>query len=180
MALLAWPGMMLLHECGHMLAAWLTGGTVAGLVWHPLVFSRTDVSPNPSPLMVVWAGPMVGVLIPLVMERLAAVMKLGVLYLVRLFCGFCLIANGAYIGLGWFDRAGDAGDMVRLGSPVWVLMLFGGVTCATGMWFWHLASFRLGFGKEPVPAIPKVHVRWVLVVGLLLNAIGFVVGNRGV
>src|SRR5208337_624939 len=58
---LCWMAMMAVHELGHVVAAVATGGKVEKVVLHPLMISRTDVSPNPSPLIVVWAGPIVGV-----------------------------------------------------------------------------------------------------------------------
>src|SRR4051812_8876543 len=64
---LCWLAMMATHELGHVLAAWLTGGTATKVVLHPLAISRTDVWPNPEPLVVVWSGPLVGVLLPLLL-----------------------------------------------------------------------------------------------------------------
>ncbi len=59
---LSWFGMMAVHESGHVLAAWATGGTVAKVVLHPLTISRTDLADNPQPLPVVWGGPGFGVM----------------------------------------------------------------------------------------------------------------------
>ena len=59
-----WLGMMLVHECGHMLAAMLSGGTVTRVVFHLLAFSRTDIDPNPHPLVVAWCGPLLGAFLP--------------------------------------------------------------------------------------------------------------------
>ena len=58
--LLSWLWMMAVHEFGHVLHAWLSGGTVAKGVLHPLTISRTDVAPDPQPLFVVWGGPIWG------------------------------------------------------------------------------------------------------------------------
>jgi hypothetical protein len=43
--LVCWLAMMTVHEFGHVLAAWGTGGTVTRVVLHPFAISRTDVSP---------------------------------------------------------------------------------------------------------------------------------------
>jgi hypothetical protein len=61
----SWLGMQAVHELGHVAGAWLTGGRVEKVVLHPLTISRTDLAHNPAPLLVVWAGPTVGVLLPL-------------------------------------------------------------------------------------------------------------------
>ena len=188
MALLAWPVMMLIHELGHVLGAWFTGGTVVRLVWHPLVFSRTDVDPNPQPMIVVWCGPTVGCMLPILIERIVAWLRPSASYLLELLAGFCLLANGAYIGLGGFEAIGDAGDMLRLGSPQWVLITFGLVASAIGLFYWHLASRRLGFGNkisksdhvnDPSAEIPAGHIILVLVLAMALNLIALIIGNPG-
>ena len=48
----SWFLMQAVHELGHVLAAWLTGGAVQRVVLSPLEISRTDVMPNPRPLVV--------------------------------------------------------------------------------------------------------------------------------
>src|SRR4051794_14452795 len=95
---LSWLGMMAVHELGHVLGAWLTGGAVSKVVLHPLTISRTELSHNPHPLLVTWAGPVLGVLLPLLALGVAAAVRMPGVYLLRFFAGFCLIANGAYIG----------------------------------------------------------------------------------
>jgi hypothetical protein len=145
--LLSWLGMMAVHEFGHVVGAWLTGGTVTRVVLHPLAISRTDVSPNPHPRIVVWMGPLLGCLLPLAAFGLAQAVRLPGAYLLRFFAGFCLIANGAYIGVGSFDRVGDAGDMLRHGSPTWQLWLFGAVAVPGGLLLWHRLGPHFGLGK---------------------------------
>lgn len=56
---------MVVHELGHVLAAWLTGGTVSSIVLHPLRISWTGLSDNPHPQVVAWGGSGLGVGIPL-------------------------------------------------------------------------------------------------------------------
>lgn len=143
---LSWLGMMAVHECGHVLGACLTGGAVSRVVLHPLTISRTDLSANPHPLLVAWAGPAVGVLVPLVVLGVASLARWPGTYLVRFFAGFCLVANGAYIGAGSFGGIGDAGDMLRQGSPAWPLWAFGVLTAPTGLGLWRNLGPHFGFG----------------------------------
>jgi hypothetical protein len=171
----SWLGMMLVHESGHALAAWLTGGQVVRIVWHPLVFSETVVDPNPHPLAVVWGGPIVGVILPLVLAGLASWRRWTFHYLCMFFAGFCLISNGLYLGLGWIDRVGDAGDLLHWQTSVGLLVGFGLLSVPLGLWMWHRASPALGFGPSPQPivsthliAITGVAVV-LLVAGLLLD-----------
>ncbi len=110
-----WLAFMLLHELGHIAAAVVSGGSVRQVVLYPLTFSRTDVEPNPHPLLVVWAGPIVGTLLPLLIWWGFRRFQVPGDYLARFLAGFCLVANGAYIAIGSFDQVGDAGDMLKHG-----------------------------------------------------------------
>ncbi len=149
--LLAWLWMQIVHELGHCLGAWATGGTVSRVVLHPLAISRTDVAPNPRPLVVVWAGPLIGVLLPLVAGGLAEAVHSRLAWLLRFFAGFCLLANGLYIGVGSFGGVGDAGDMLRQGSPPWTLWLFGFVAAPAGLALWNGLGANFGMGRHAPP-----------------------------
>jgi len=141
---LSWLGMLAVHELGHVVGAMATQGTVQRVVLHPLAISRTDVSPNPSPLIVVWLGPLIGCGLPaliclLIPKRFISVRQ-GLLF----FAGFCLVTNGAYILFGSFDGVGDCGVMLQHGSPFWTLIAFGIVAIPSGTLIWH----RLGSVRE--------------------------------
>lgn len=142
---LSWLGMMASHELGHALGAWLTGGTVQRVVVPALGFSRTDVQPNPSPGIVVWAGPTLGVLLPVALWFCATQWPRQPLEKpLRFFAGFCLVANGAYLALGTFDRVGDVGVMLEHGTPTWALWCFGIITAPLGFTLWHGLGPRFG------------------------------------
>jgi hypothetical protein len=138
----AWYAMQVVHEGGHVLAAWLTGGTVERIELHLLSISRTDVAPNPQPLIVAWGGPMFGVLAPLTVLGAIKRPRRGFGKFLHFFAGFCLIANGAYIGAGSFNAVGDAGDLLRYGAPRWTLMAFGATALVAGLWIWHRVNWR--------------------------------------
>jgi hypothetical protein len=143
----SWLAMQAVHETGHVLGAWMTGGQVARVVLHPLAISRTDLAHNPHPLLVVWAGPVLGVLLPLAIWGVALGLRMPGAFLLRFLAGFCLVANGIYIGLGSFDRVGDCGEMLRHGAAIWQLWLFGAITVPTGIWFWHRQGPHFGLGS---------------------------------
>lgn len=145
--LLSWLLVQVVHEMGHVLGAWLTGGIATHVELHPLAISRTDVDPNPQPLVVAWSGPLFGVLAPLVIWGLAMAARWQYAFVLRFFGGFCLLANGLYLGIGSFGRIGDAGDIVNHGSPVWTLWLFGLATAPAGLALWNGLGPRFGFGK---------------------------------
>ncbi len=137
---LSWFAMMAVHELGHVIGAFVTGGSIRRVVLYPLTKSRTDVSPNQHPAVVVWLGPIVGCLLPLAAAAVLPLQRVALCNIAHFFAGFCLIANGAYISIGAFGRVGDCGEMLQAGTPLWVLLAFGIVTVSLGMFIWH----RLG------------------------------------
>ncbi len=145
----SWYLMQAVHELGHVLAALVTGGTVQQIVMNPLEFSRTDIDPNPSPGLVVWAGPIIGCLLPLViwlcMTRSPTVVRKSL----QFFAGFCLIANGGYIGMGAAAGIGDCGEMLRTGTPSWAMHGFGLVAVAAGLYLWHRLGSVQEFWRHP-------------------------------
>ena len=146
--LLAWLGMLATHEFGHVLGAWATGGHVKKVVLHPLTISRTDVSPNPAPLTVVWGGPLVGCVLPMVVFLFCRHFQFRGTYWFQFFAGICLIANGAYIGIGSFEGIGDAGVMLNNGSSMWHLWAFGLVALTTGLKVCNGLGLKFGFGAS--------------------------------
>jgi len=140
----SWLGMMATHELGHVLHAMASGGKVTGVSLPLLGFSQTFVRPNPREHFVVWGGPLWGAALPAlacVLVRLSRRARRAPA-LARFFAGFCLIANGVYIGVGWVRGAGDTGDLLRLGTPVWAMVAFGVVCSTGGLAMWHtLGSF---------------------------------------
>jgi len=145
---LAWLWMPVVHECGHALFGWLTGGEVRQVILHPLTISRTDLDLNPHPLIVCWAGPVFGSIAPVMVWLISHAVKWPGEYWLRFFAGFCLIANGAYLAVGSFEGIGDAGDLLRHGSPVWMLWLFGACTITAGLRLWHGLGPKFGIGPS--------------------------------
>jgi hypothetical protein len=130
--------MQVVHELGHVFLAWATKGEVTKVALHPLIISRTDLAENPRPLTVVWGGPILGCLLPLIAFASALLCRIPGVYLFRFFAGFCLVANGVYIGTGWLLANGaDPGVMIENGSPKWLLVAFGLLTFPAGLYLWH-------------------------------------------
>jgi hypothetical protein len=174
--LASWLGMQAIHEFGHVLGAWATGGRLSRVVLHPLTISRTDLSHNPSPLVVVWAGPIIGVIVPLLVWAGAAAVRLSAAFVLRFFAGFCLLANGLYIGMGSFGAVGDCGEMLRQGSKLWELWLFGAVTAPVGLWLWHRQGTNFGLGPAN-GAVNRSVAYGALLTCMALVVLGLVVGK---
>jgi hypothetical protein len=136
----AWLGMMVTHELGHVLHAKLSGGGVERVHVPLLGFSQTFVEPNPRPHFVAWGGPIWACVIPIVLYTIFHLARSPGRGVFGFFAGVCLIANGAYIGIGWTQMAGDAGDLVDYGTPVWVMIAFGLITTSCGLFIWHLLT----------------------------------------
>ena len=144
----SWLLMMIAHEAGHVLHAVISGGRVERVVLHPLVISRTDVSLNPHPQLVAWGGAVWGCALPAAAWVAARCAAPRIEPLLRFFAGFCLIANGAYLGAGVLAPVGDAADLLRLGTPRWGLALYGISGLASGLWTWHGLGRRFGLQRN--------------------------------
>ena len=118
------------------------------MVLHPLVISRTDASHDRHPLLVVWGGPILGSLLPLVVLGITRLVRSGFFYLFQFFAGFCLVANGAYVGVGSFGGVGDAGELIRYGAPRWTLIVFGLVCVPLGLSLWNGLGTHYGMGRS--------------------------------
>ena len=152
---LSWLMMMVVHESGHVFVAWLTGGKVAHVLLLPLSLSRTDLIHNPCPVLVAWGGPVVGVLLPVIAFAVAVLVKMPMLYLLHFFAGFCLVANGVYIGAGSFADIGDAFDLLHGGAPHWHLIAFGAITIPIGLFLWNGLGVSFGLGKAKGKIDPR-------------------------
>lgn len=172
----SWLGMQAVHELGHVLGAWLGGATVNQVVLHPLTISRTDVSPDPHPLLTVWAGPMFGVALPLVLWGIAAMARMPGTFVLRFFVGFCLIANGLYISVGAIEPVGDPRELLRHGASLWQLILFGLLTAPLGLWLWNGLGRYFGLGPNAIPIDRRV-AYVTLAICIALIALGLTLGE---
>ncbi len=166
----SWLAMQAVHEFGHVLGAWATGGKVVKVVLSPVVFSRTEVAPNPHPLTVVWAGPLIGCLLPIFALLIAKAARCPAIYLFRFFAGFCFVANGVYIAGGSFLKGADPGDMLQFGSPQWSLILFGLVAFSIGLFLWHRQGVHFGFAGSQGKVHPMATVTSLASLTLLVLA----------
>ena len=159
--------MQAVHEFGHVIGAWATGAKITKVALHPCIISRTDLGYNIQPLVVVWAGPIIGSILPLLAFLVAKACRSRGVYLFRFFAGFCLIANGVYIAFAPAEGGADTAVMMLHGSPRWVMVLFGLLTAPLGLYLWHRQGIYFGLGE----ANGKVSRQAVIVSASLLVAI---------
>lgn len=148
---LSWLAMQAVHEAGHVLHAWLSGGSVARVVLDPLELSRTEFTRNPRPLFVAWGGVLWGSGVPAVLLVMAPRLRPHLRQLGKFFAGFCLVANGVYLLGGTLTRAGDPGDLIRFGTVVPLLVLMGLAVASAGLLVWHRLGPGLGFAVHASP-----------------------------
>lgn len=155
---LSWLAMQAVHEFGHVTAALLSGGHVERVILHPAAFSYTQLSRNPHPNFVTWLGPIIGIIVPIALLILARALRWRGWFVFQFFAGFCLIANGTYIAIGSLKNMGDAGDLLRHGSPIYLLWMFGAITIPVGLWIWNGLGQHFGFGPNSSTLDPIVYV----------------------
>ncbi|GAB5404556.1 MAG: hypothetical protein Aurels2KO_27870 [Aureliella sp.] len=128
----AWLSCMLIHEFGHVLAAWLTGGRLVLVDVRPFVFSTTLVEPNPMPSVVLWSGFLLGWLIALLAWPLWRVPVHLFGPVVKAWSAYCWLSMGSYLTLAMGERFSDTGLLLKLGwSPI-TLGCVGAVVAALG------------------------------------------------
>lgn len=173
----SWLAMQALHEFGHVVGARLTKAEVTNVALHPCIISRTDLGHNPHPLLVVWAGPVIGSALPLIAFLLAKVCQVSGVYLFRFFAGFCLIANGVYIAFGPSDGAADTGVMMQHGSPRWILVIFGLLSASLGLYLWHRQGEHFGLGEAKGMVSRKATIVSALLLAAIVGA-ELIIGNK--
>ena len=147
----SWLLMMAVHEIGHVLNAWLSGGHVARVHFGPSNSRRPSCRTTPSAVRRL-GRTRLG--LPDSAGGLRACLRAGTMAktLLCFFAGLCLIANGGYIAVGWINAAGDAGTLLREGVPRWLMVLAGLPTLVAGLYLWHRLGPRLGLATPPSPA----------------------------
>jgi hypothetical protein len=169
LAALSWLAMQAVHEFGHVVGAWLSGGTIVDVDLHPLHISQTIVRPNPHPVLVVWSGPVLGCVIPLLIWSAFRISRSRAEVMFRFFSGFCLIANGLYLGTGVVDPVGDAFDLVQLEVPIWVLGSFGIIAAGLGLLMCSNLTIYLGLRRDSPPVSTRLMLGAIL--ALLLTTL---------
>ncbi|MFN7449618.1 MAG: hypothetical protein ACK56W_00425 [Pirellula sp.] len=112
MLIASWCVMVCVHELGHIFCGRSCGGKLqsADLIpWH-LPFSVFD--PDPQPLITLWGGPIIGVLLPV---GIAWIAKRESIWFIA---NFCLLANGSYIAIAWItgERYLDTTKLLEHGA----------------------------------------------------------------
>ena len=103
----AWTVMTVTHELGHVVAGLIGGGRLVELELRPWKLPHSIVGGDTIPLVTLWAGPVLGTLLPLVV---AAIARREAVWFVA---WFCVTANSVYLLLGYFSGEPEL-DSTRL------------------------------------------------------------------
>ena len=108
----AWGTMCLTHEIGHVLFGLVGGATLVDLQLQPWRLPHSFFVGDADPLATLWGGFIVGCTVPLLV---AACVRRPACWFVA---WFCLLANGAYLLLGYFssDAELDSAKLICAGA----------------------------------------------------------------
>ena len=128
----SWVVMTFTHETGHIVGGMTCGATLNDYDLAPWRMPYSLHSPDPHPLITLWAGPIVGVAVPL-----------GLAWLIQkpwswFIADFCLLANGAYLALAWWsgDAFLDTPRMLDAGAHPATIVVYCLLTLGFGyVWF---------------------------------------------
>ena len=126
--LVSWCVMATVHEVGHLLGGWACGGTLREAELRPWHLPHSRFSPDPHPLVTLWSGPLLGILLPM---ALAAILRQRWAWFIA---NFCLLANGLYLALAWMtgDKLLDTARLFSEGASAWSVALFCVATIGIG------------------------------------------------
>ncbi|TWU51541.1 hypothetical protein [Rubripirellula reticaptiva] len=120
------------HECGHMIGGMTCGATLTDFDLAPWRMPYSLHSPDPNPLVTLWAGPIFGIAVP---TFLAAIIRKRWAWFIA---DFCLIANGGYLALASLsgDRFLDTPRLLDAGAHPATIVIYCMLTIGIGyIWF---------------------------------------------
>jgi hypothetical protein len=155
---------VLLHEFGHALGYWLSGGTVTRIVMEAPLPAGHVGGHGPKELahFWVWGGVVFGSIVtvaPLAIARRRRVPPL-LRFAALMTAAFCLGHNGMYLFIGSVIPFSDASDMINLGAPRWLLFVLG-IPLIVGFIFVLSSAIQL-VDLKPTESLS----RWIIIVEL--------------
>ena len=126
--IIAWVVMTTTHELGHVIGGWIGGATLTKLNLAPWSLPYSLHHPDPHPLVTLWSGPVIGVLIPMMV---AGLVRSQATWLIA---DFCLLANGVYLSLAWIsgERFLDTSRLLDAGAHPLSITVFCAITISFG------------------------------------------------
>jgi len=124
----SWCVMTFTHELGHLVGGWCSGATLTQFELRPWRLPYSFFEPDPHPLVTLWAGPILGAVVPVL---IACVVRRTWAWFIA---HFCLLANGTYLAVSWFsgDSQLDTTKLLRHGAHPLPIVLYCVVTIVVG------------------------------------------------
>jgi len=124
----SWCVMTFTHEIGHVIGGWVCGGHLKTAELRPWQLPYSIFNPDPYPLVTLWSGPILGVVIPV---GLALFIRQSVAWFVA---SFCVLANGLYLAVGGLsgDNLLDTSQLLQHGAHPLSIGLYCLVTISIG------------------------------------------------
>lgn len=124
----SWIVMTLTHEVGHLIGGWCGGATLTDYSVAPWRVAFSLHNPDPNPMLTLWAGPLLGVMVPV---SIAMIIQRSWCWFIA---DFCLLANGVYLALAWWvgDRFLDTPRMLAAGVAPLSIVIYCCATIALG------------------------------------------------
>ena len=142
----SWCVMTVVHESGHVVCGWAGGGTLQEADITPWGLPHSRFDPDPMPLLTLWGGLVLGVLVPL---AFAAVIRRRWSWFIAY---FCLLANGSYIAIAWVTGESelDTTKLLRQGAHPITIGVYCAVTIGVGY---------IGFRRECIRQLTPEHTQ---------------------
>jgi hypothetical protein len=141
---MSWCVTTFTHEAGHLVGGWIGGGTfrTANLLPWTLPYSIFD--PDPHPLITLWSGPILGVLVPL---GFAFIIQRNWMWFIA---DFAMLANGAYIATAWWSGEShlDTPKLLEHGAHPLTIGLYCALTIGFGYIRFRRSCLRLLFPPD--------------------------------
>lgn len=144
---LSWPIMLLTHELGHLFGGWMSGGVLKDYELRPWMLPYSIFEPDPRPLVTLWCGPILGVVLPLLA---AVIVRQRWMWFIA---DFCVLANGMYLAGSWFSGEPylDTTQLLSHGAYSISIGFYSALTIGFGYWRFRkdcMAIFQLMDAKE--------------------------------
>ena len=144
----SWCVMTVVHEMGHIVCGWAGGGTLQEADVAPWGLPHSSFDPDFRPLLTLWGGPILGVLVPL---AVAASVRRGWAWFIA---SFCLLANGSYLATAWIsgERYLDTPRLLAHGAHPATIVVYCAMTLSVGYVGFRRQCIRVlsaGLQKRP-------------------------------
>ncbi len=135
----SWFVMLFTHEMGHIVGGWCSGGKLVSADLIPWHLPHSLFAPDPYPLVTLWSGPILGVVVPL---TVAILINRDPIWFVA---HFCLLANGLYLAMAWIsgDRHLDTPRLLEQGASRISIGLYCLLTIGFGYYGFRRSCIRM-------------------------------------